>query len=103
MRDDRNVRLNFTPLARVIDLREVFVWGSAAKTRYRASRDVDLIVVSPSFGSLVQPARKAIVRKYLKSSHPIDVVCLTPEEMSLLKLLGARESGLSRRRRIEWK
>lgn len=104
MRVNREVWLDFSSLARVVDLEGVFVWGSATRTRRGTGSDIDLILVSPSFRSLVQFARKIIARRYLKSSHPIDALCLTPEELSLIELQErARPSELSRRKRLEWK
>jgi len=64
----------------------VFVYGSwVVQTFSEEGRDVDIIIVSPSFAGVVSIKRKQLVCRLLGTpTLQIDPICLTPKELERL-------------------
>jgi hypothetical protein len=63
----------------------VFVYGSCVQPRSEGDKDIDLVMVSPSFAGVVGVKRKQLVCRLLGTpSLGVDPICLTPKELERL-------------------
>jgi hypothetical protein len=63
---------------------KIILFGSWATGKQRKNSDIDMIIVSPSFEG-IKCGRGAGLHKYWHLDYPVDFLCYTPKEFSVLK------------------
>lgn len=72
-------------LLKQLQLQQMILFGSTARSEFRKDSDIDLILISKDF-SKVSPLKRAyMVSKYWNLNYPKDLLCYTPEEFEKLK------------------
>lgn len=69
----------------IINVDNVFLFGSRAKGRERSDSDIDLVVISKDFEGKKYFRRASPLYLAWDSRYDIDIICLTPKEFSRKK------------------
>jgi predicted nucleotidyltransferase len=80
------IKIYLAELARMIKIDKAILFGSALKGKLGQDKDIDLLILSPSFSKMEDSKRFDLLytarKKPVTQSVPMDIFGLTPEEYS---------------------
>lgn len=96
------VRSYIKELKKILEIKKVIIFGSAARGEMRKDSDIDIIILSPDFKTMGFVERVAFLnrnRRGLSREVPMDILGYTPGEFDKLTkesaiLFEAKEEGI---------